>query len=180
MDSLDVVIRSGGSTTGLAGAVRDRVHAFDPELPVTRVLAMKDLVARSLGPQEFNTLLMSTFSGLALLLAAVGIYGVLSYLVGQRIQEIGIRMALGARGGDVMRMVMMESLRVLGVGLAIGVAGALAFHRLLSTVLFEVSSTDPSSFFTVGLVLTVLVLAASFVPARRATKVEPLVALRYE
>jgi hypothetical protein len=180
MDSLDVVIRSGGSTTGLAGAVRDRVHAFDPELPVTRVLAMKDLVARSLGPQEFNTLLMIAFSGLALLLAAVGIYGVLSYLVGHRIQEIGLRMALGARRSDVMRMIMMESLRVLSIGLGIGVAGALAFNQLLSTVLFNVSSTDPISFVGVAVVLTALALAASFIPARRATKVEPLVALRYE
>ncbi len=180
IDSLDLVIRSGGSTTGLAGAVRDRVHAFDPELPVTRVLAMKDLVARSLGPQRFNTFLMSGFSGLALLLAAVGTYGVLSYLVGQRTQEIGIRMALGARHGDVMRMVMMESLRVLSLGLAIGVAGALALNRFLSTVLFNVSGTDPISFVSVGIVLTVLALTASFLPARRATKVEPLVALRYE
>jgi predicted permease len=180
LDSLSLVVRTDGASAGLASAVRDKIRAFDPDLPMAQVVAMKKLVARSLGSQEFNVLLMSVFAGLAFLLAGVGVYGVLSYLVGQRVPEIGIRMALGAKSRDVMRMVMSELIPVLGIGLAVGVAGAFAFNRAIESVLFGVSSTDPSSFIVVGVVLAILAAAASYFPARKATKVEPLVALRYE
>jgi len=141
---------------------------------------MDDLVANSLTQQRFNMLLLGAFAGLALLLAAVGIYSVLSYSVKRRVPEIGIRLALGARLADVLRMVVFEGMKPTLLGLAIGAAGALALGRVLSRLIYSVKSTDPVTFLAVIALLGVIALLASIIPAYRATKVDPMAALRYE
>jgi predicted permease len=180
LDVLDLVIKSDSDTDTLVRAVQDEIWAYDPGLPVMNVRSMEGLVARSVGSREFNTLLMTVFAGLALLLAAVGIYAVLSYIVGQRTHEIGLRMALGASRKDVMALVLGELMPVMFVGLCFGVGGALALNRFLSAVLFGVSSTDPTTFIGVSLALAAVALTAGYIPARRATQVEPITALRHE
>jgi len=141
---------------------------------------MDDLVANSLTQQRFNMLLLGAFAGLALLLAAVGIYSVLSYSVKRRVPEIGIRLALGAGLGDVLRMVVLEGMKPALLGVAIGAAGALALGRVLSGLIYGVKPTDPATFLAVTVLLAAIALLASMLPAYRATKVDPMVALRYE
>jgi putative ABC transport system permease protein len=156
------------------------VHDVDPEIPLRDILTMDDLVANSLSQQRFNMLLLGAFAGLALLLAAIGIYSVLSYSVKRSVREIGIRLALGARLGDVLRGVVFEGMKPTLLGVAIGMAGALLLGRVLSSLIFEVRPTDPFTFIVVTALLTAIALLASIIPAYRATKVDPMVALRYE
>jgi putative ABC transport system permease protein len=177
---MTLVVRSASRSTGLVSAVSNAVHEVDREMPLRDILTMDDLVANSLSQQRFNMLLLGAFAGLALLLAAVGIYSVLSYSVKRSVREIGIRLALGARLGDVLRMVVFEGMKPTLLGVAVGTVGALALGRVLSSLIYEVKPTDPITFLVVTALLAVIALLASIIPAYRATKVDPMVALRYE
>ncbi|HZS07291.1 MAG TPA: ABC transporter permease [Blastocatellia bacterium] len=178
--NMNFVVRTEGNPTLVASAVRSAVRELDPGLPVYGLQTMSDIVADSLVRPRFLSLLLATFSVIALVLAAVGIYGVMSYTVSQRTQEIGIRMALGASRRDVLRLVVGQGLVMSLSGVGIGILGAFLLTRVMAGLLFEVSSTDPVTFTSVVVLLAAVALAACLVPARRATKVDPMVALRYE
>jgi predicted permease len=177
---MTLAVRPGSSSAGLVSAVSNAVHDVDREMPLRDILTMDDLVANSLTQQRFNMLLLGAFAGLALLLAGVGIYSVLSYSVRRSVREIGIRMALGAQLSDVLRSVVLEGMKPTLLGVAIGASGALALGRVLSGMIYGVRATDPLTFLAVAVLLAVIALLASFIPAYRATKVDPMVALRYE
>lgn len=174
------VVRTTGDPTRIAPAVRAAVRDLDPTLPVYELQTMSDVVADSLVRPRFLSLLLAAFSAIALLLAAVGIYGVMAYSVSQRTQEIGVRMALGAGTTDVLKMVLGQGTKLAAIGIALGLLGAFALTRLMSTLLFQVSVTDPITFASVVALLTFVALLACYIPARRATKVDPMIALRYE
>jgi putative ABC transport system permease protein len=152
----------------------------DSEVPVRDIFTMDELVATSLSQQRFTLLLLGAFAVLALMLAAIGIYSVLSYSVRRRVQEIGIRLALGARISDVLRMIVIEGMRPTLLGVTIGVVGALALGQVMSSLVYGVKPTDPLTFLAVAVVLAVVALSATIIPAYRAAKVDPMVALRYE
>ncbi|PYT00735.1 MAG: hypothetical protein DMF65_08325 [Acidobacteria bacterium] len=178
---MEVVVRSSASdAAALAPAVRNAVKGVDPNLLIWETRTMDELVGRSVAPQRFNVALLAVFACVAMLLAAVGIYGVISYAVTQRTHEIGIRMALGAQTRDVLRMVVGQGMMLTLAGIALGLAGAFALTRVMSNLLYGVSATDPPTFVAVPLLLVLVALVACLVPARRATKVDPTVALRYE
>jgi len=177
---MSFVARTQSEPQSTAAAIKQQIWKIDPQLPVTKIKTMDDVALASFAARRFNMLLLTLFAGLALTLAAVGIYGVMSYAVTQRTQEIGIRMALGARASDVLRLVMKNGFVLTLTGLLIGVAGAFALTRLLTTLLFGVTPTDKPTFAAVSIVLILVALLACYLPARRATKVDPLTALRYE
>src|SRR6266852_5540040 len=166
--------------TNLAVSVKKALAEIDPNQPVTNIMTMEDILARSLGDYRFYMELLGIFAGVAVLLAAVGIYGVMSYSVSERAQEIGIRMALGASPGDVLGLVAKLGLKLTSIGVAIGVALAFGVTRLISTFLFGVKPTDPLTYAAVALSLAAIALLACYIPARRATRVDPMIALRYE
>ncbi|HKP87819.1 MAG TPA: ABC transporter permease, partial [Blastocatellia bacterium] len=176
----DLVVRTNVDPLSLAAAVRSEVWAIDKDQPVSNITTMNEILSGSVAKQRFNTLLLAIFAGVALVLAAVGIYGVISYSVTQRTREIGIRMALGADSRDVMRMVVGQGFALVSVGVAIGLASAFVLTRLMQSLLFGVSATDPVTFISISIVLVAVAMLASYVPARKATKVDPMVALRYE
>ncbi|HZE69976.1 MAG TPA: ABC transporter permease [Pyrinomonadaceae bacterium] len=165
---------------GLTPAVRNEVKRLDPELPVAEVSTLDDCIYSAMAQPRFRTMLIALFAAVALILACVGVYGVISYSVSQRTHEIGIRMALGAQTTDVLHMVIKQGLGLTATGVAIGLAASFALTRLMSSLLFEVKATDLSTFAITALLLAVTALVASYLPARRATRVDPLVALRYE
>jgi predicted permease len=177
---MTLVVRSASAPTELVSAVSNVIHDVDREMPLRDILTMDELVANSVTQQRFNMLLLGAFAGLAVLLAAVGIYSVLSYSVKRSVREIGIRLALGAGVGDVLRMVVLEGMKPTLLGVAVGTVGALALGRALSSLVYEVKPTDPLTFAAVIILLAAIALLATILPAYRAAKVDPMVALRYE
>jgi putative ABC transport system permease protein len=175
-----VAVRPAGSPLGIVGAVRQQLHAMDKNLPLYDLWSLDHYVEQTLIQPGYNTLLMASFALLALILTTVGLYGAIAYSVAQRTHEIGIRMALGARREDVVRTVVRDGVLVGGAGLAIGIPAAVAATRLIRSLLYGVSPGDPATFVLVGLILMGVALMASYIPARRASKVDPMVALRYE
>jgi putative ABC transport system permease protein len=174
------VIRTVPDPVAVVAAATDVVHKADPSLPVTHVMTMDELLSDSVSPHRFSAALTGIFAALALLLAAIGIYGVMSYTVSQRTQEIGIRMALGAQRASVRSMILGHTLRLTLLGVGFGLAGAFVLMRFLSSLLFGVGTYDALTFLSVPLLLAAVAMAASYAPARRALRVDPLVALRYE
>lgn len=178
--NMNFVVRSNGNPEALDAGIRAAVREVDSSLPVYSLRTMSEVVSRSMVQPRFLALLLATFSGIALFLAAIGIYGVMAYSVAQRTQEIGVRMALGAQRLHVLRLIFSQGLVLLLIGTVIGLGGAFALTRLMRTLLFEVTATDPVTYAAVVGLLTLVALLACYIPARRATKVDPLVALRYE
>jgi putative ABC transport system permease protein len=176
--SMVMVIRTAGPPMELAASVRREIHAFDRDLPVDQMASMEQVIGKSVGRSRFNALLIGVFGAVALLLSLVGTYGVIAYGVAQRTHEIGIRAALGASATDVLSMILGRALRLTLAGVAIGVAGALALTRLLEGLLFGVTPTDPVTFIAISGLLAVVSLAASYLPTRRAMRVDPLIAMR--
>jgi putative ABC transport system permease protein len=175
-----LVVRTEGDPLRIAAAVKSQIWSVDKDQPIASIATMESVLGNSVAPRRFNMLLLSIFASLALALAAVGIYGVISYTVTQRTQEIGIRVALGARSSDVLRLVVGQGMRLTLVGVAAGLAVAFAVTRLMSSLLYGVSATDGSTFVVIALLLTGVALLACYLPARRATKVDPMIALRSE
>jgi putative ABC transport system permease protein len=173
-----IVARTEGDPHGIVGAARRIVSALDADVAVGDVQTMDDAMAQSLARPRFTTLLLGGFAGMALLLVAIGLYGVLSYSIAQRTHEIGIRMALGAQVGNVIRMVVREAAVLLAIGIVIGAAGALALSRVMTSLLYEVSATDPLTFAAVILVLATVGAMAAYLPTKQAAEVDPLLALR--
>lgn len=178
--SLALVVRTSHDPESLTAAIRREVGAIDKELPVYNFKTMEQRLSSSYVQPRFQTLLLGIFAGVALLLTAIGLYGVLAYSVTRRTHEIGIRMALGARSSDVLKLIVRNGLGLTLLGVAIGLGGAFVVTRLISSLLFGVTPTDTLTFATVSVVLIGVALLACYLPARRATKVDPLVALRYE
>ena len=177
---MTLAIRTRDVSPGLVEEVKRQIWSLDGQIPVGDIHAMDELLAVSLAQQRFNMLLLGLFAALALILAAVGIYGAMAYAANQRTHEIGIRTALGAQRGDVLRLVMREGTKIAFAGIACGIAGALAVTRLMTSLLFEVKPTDPATIAGVATLLALVALAACYIPARRVMRVDPMVALRYE
>ncbi|HEX5706976.1 MAG TPA: ABC transporter permease [Pyrinomonadaceae bacterium] len=175
-----LVVKTEVEPLGLASAVRGAVWGIDKDQPVSNVRTMEDVLSESIAPERFSMMLLGIFAALALVLAAVGVYGVMSYSVAQRTREIGIRMALGAQPRDVLKLAVGQGLKLVAVGVAAGLVAAALLTRVMSSLLFGVSATDPLTFAAISLVLVGVGVLASYIPARRATKVDPLTALRYE
>src|SRR5882762_2527457 len=173
-----LVVRTGVEPISLATALRNAVWAVDKDQPVSNIDTMEHIVAGAVARQRFSTMLLGIFATLALLLAAVGIYGVMSYSVAQRTREIGIRMALGARRGDVLKMTVKQGLKLVVIGVAVGLVAAFILTRVMASLLFGVSATDPVTFVSISVVLMGVAMLASYIPALRATKVDPMIALR--
>ena len=180
VQSMAVVVRTATQPSSLADAAADQVHTVDPALPVSNVRPLSEIISRSISQPRFYMTLLGVFAAVALVLAAIGIFGVLSYAVAQRTREIGIRMALGARERSVVTMVVRQAMYLVVAGVAIGTVAALLVSRTLSTMLFAVTATDPATFAGVAALLIAVALFASYLPARRATRVDPIVALRAE
>jgi putative ABC transport system permease protein len=178
--AMSYVVRSQLELESLVPAVREAVRQVDKAQPVAEIREMQQIVSEAAAQPRFNSLLLGIFASVALLLATAGIYGVMSYSVAQRTHEIGIRMALGAQKSDVLRLVVGGGLKLVLIGIVIGLAASFILTRVMSSLLFGVSATDPPTFITISLVLISVALLASYIPARRATKIDPIVALRYE
>jgi putative ABC transport system permease protein len=177
---MNLVVRTAQNPSSIAAALTEAVHGVDPEVALLNVRTMDDLVSASLSPQRFTMLLLAVFAGLALLLATIGIYSVISYSVSRRTHEIGIRISLGASPADVLLLVLRQGMMLTAMGLVIGIITALVFSRLMATVVYDVKPSDPLTFVAVALLLAGVAVVACYIPARRATRVDPGVALRHE
>ena len=180
VDNITLVARTQSDPMAIAPEVKNQVLALDKDQPVNNVRTMEQIVSTSIAQQRFSTLLLGIFAGIALILAAVGVYGVMNYTVTQRTQELGIRMALGARPSDVLKLIVGQGMTLAAIGVILGLAAAFALTRLMASLLFGVSASDPATFFIVPHLLAAVAFAACFIPARRATRVDPMIALRYE
>ena len=178
--AMSVVVRTSGPPSSVSAAVRSSVLAIDKDQPVARVQTMEEIVSSSISNQRFILLLLGLFAAVALALAAIGIYSVMAYTVTQRTGEIGLRMALGAQTSDVLKLVVGQGMAMALIGIAVGLGGAFALTRVMTSLLFSIGATDPITFVAIPLILAGVALAACFVPARRAAKVDPMIALRYE
>ena len=177
---MSLVVRSSTDPSNLGTAMKTEIQTIDKDLPLEETKTMQELLADSNSGRRFNMLLLSLFAGVALLLAIVGIYGVMSYTVAQRTKEIGIRVAVGAQAGDVFRMVIGHGMILALIGIVFGLVAAFGVTRLMASMLFGVEATDPTTFIGIALLLAAVAFIACYIPGRRATKVDPLVALRYE
>jgi putative ABC transport system permease protein len=175
-----VVLRSNGDPSSLASAVRQEVQRLDPAIPVSNVRLMEDVLSSAQSRPRFLTLLLTLFSGIALIIATVGIYGVISYSVARRSKEFGLRMALGARPTNILGLVLKQGFLLTGIGVVVGLIAALILTRLMASLLFGVKTTDVITYLGVSALLAVVATLATYIPARRATQVDPLKALRYE
>ena len=176
-----LAVRTSSDPKAIVPNLRQIVRSLDPEMPLFQVRSMEQVLSVSVAPRRFNLLLLAAFAGLALLLASIGIYGVMSYSVSQYTHEIGIRMALGARAADVLQLIVRQGMYLVLIGLAVGAAGRrLALTRVMSSLLFDVTPWDPLTLTSVSVLLAAVAFAASYIPARRATRVDPMIALRYE
>ncbi len=179
-NGISVMVRAANSTAGLLDSIRDTSRQMSSQQVIYRAQTMDEIISDSLGARRFSMILLGIFAAFALLLSSVGIYGVISYLVGQRTQEIGIRVALGARRWDILRLVLGHSVKMAVLGVFIGLAASLVLTRVMVKMLYGVSATDPVTFLAVAVILMSVALAACYIPARRAMRVDPIVALRYE
>ena len=177
---MNLVVKSGIDPAALTSAIRAAIASIDKDQPIFAIATMKQLVGDSVSTRRITLILLGLFSALALVLAAIGIYGVISYSVAQRTHEIGIRMALGAQRGDVLRMVLAQGVKIAGAGVVIGIVASLGLTRLMANLLFSVSAVDPPTFAAVAIVLAVIAMLACYIPARRTLRVDPMIALRYE
>jgi ABC-type antimicrobial peptide transport system permease subunit len=175
-----VVARIKGPAAGMLPAIREAIEKMNGENVLYDAKSLGEVVGDSMAARRFTMILLGVFAGLALLLSSIGIYGVISYVVGQRTNEIGIRIALGAQQRDVLRLMLGEGMKMALIGVAVGIAVALGLTHLMVNILFGVSATDPLTFLLVATLLVLVALTACWIPARRATRVDPLVALRYE
>jgi putative ABC transport system permease protein len=176
----EVVVRSSLSASSVAAGIREAVRSIDKNLPVTDIEPLNDALGKSISQERFRTFLLGSFSAIALVLAAVGIFGVMSYSASRRTHEIGIRIALGAGRGEVLRLILGQGMKLALFGLGIGVVAAFLLTRLMSSLLYSVSATDPVTFASVTIILLSVALTACYIPARRAMRVDPMVALRHE
>jgi len=176
----DLVVKTDVDPASLAATVRKAVWDIDKDQPVSNIQTMQEILADSIARQRFSMLLLAIFAGVALVLAGVGIYGVMSYSVAQRTREIGIRMALGAHTGAVLKLAVGYGMKLVLIGVVVGLIAAFALTRVMSTLLFGITATDPATFTLISLLLVFVAALASYIPARRATKVDPIIALRYE
>ena len=174
------VVRTTKDPASMLQAVKGEVWKVNKDLPFASIATVETLISRTLGERRFNLILLGAFAVIALLLAGIGIYGLISFSISRRGHEFGVRMAMGAQTGDIMKMVLKEGLMLMLAGVGLGLAVSIALTRLLSSLLFGTSATDPLTFVMISVVLAVVALTACFVPARRATKVDPMVALRYD
>jgi putative ABC transport system permease protein len=177
---LSLVVRAWGEPTSLTAAIRQAVRSVDPEVPVYNVRTMEEILSNAVAGRRLSVMLLSLFAALALCLAAIGVYGVMSYSVTQRTHEIGIRMALGAQRRDVLTLVVREGMSLAAIGLLVGLLASAGLTRLIQSLLFRVSVTDPATFVGIPILLAAVACLASLVPARRAASVDPVVSLRYE
>jgi putative ABC transport system permease protein len=177
---LSWIIQTAGDPSLLSAAIQHEMLSVDNQLAASKIRTMDQVISESTARQNFNMLLLTIFAGLALLLAAIGIYGLMSYTVEQRTQELGIRMALGAERGDMLKLVVRQGMLLAGVGGVIGLAASFGLNRLLANLLFGVKATDPITYAAVAVILVSVALLATYIPARRATKIDPAIALRYE
>jgi putative ABC transport system permease protein len=173
-------VRTSGRPEAVISVVRSQVQSLDTNLALTQIQTIEEVIGQGLWAPRMGAALLAVFGGLALILAIIGVYGVLSYSVNQQTREIGIRMAMGAQTGRVLRLVVGQGMRLAGAGLVLGLLVAFAAMRVLGSLLFGVSAHDPLTFGAVSLVLAIAAVLACYIPARRATKVDPIIALRYE